>query len=141
MLRYAKSELSYLKLNSESKSLDFSACRTSMRLAVLSDSAPQYLTPLFKTLLCKNGIRAEIYEADYDTVELEIFNPASGLYTFDPDTIVILSSVFALRNRYQLFSGDKLRFAEDQIANLRSLWTTVKERSNAAVVQSNYVLP
>ncbi len=141
MLRYAISELNYLKLNSESKSLDFSACRTSMRLAVLSDSAPQYLTPLFKTLLSKNGIRAEIYEAEYGTVELEIFNPASGLYAFDPDTIVILNSVFALRDRYRLFPGDKILFAEDQIANLRSLWTTLKERSNAAVVQSNFVLP
>ena len=72
MLRYGISELNYLKLIRESKSPDFTGCRRTMRLAILSDSAPQYLTPLFKALLCKNGIRPEVYEAEYDTVELEI---------------------------------------------------------------------
>lgn len=141
MLRYGLSELNYLKLIREAKSLDNLVCQTTLRLAVLSDSAPQYLTPLLRTLLAKNAVRAEIYAADYDTIELEVFNPASGLYAFNPDVIIILNSVFALRDKYCQFPGNKALFVEDRLTKFRSLWAVLKERTSAAVVQSNIVMP
>jgi len=141
MLHYGLSELDYLDLNKGSRSLDLSGCRKTLKLALLSDSAPQYLTPLFKTLLAKNGVRAEIYEASYDTMELEILDPGSGLHAFRPDTVVILPSVQALRDRYNHFSGDKTLFAEEQAERFTSLWKKLRAFSGASVIQGDYVLP
>jgi FkbH-like protein len=141
MLRYNLSQLSYIALDRASRSLDWSDCTRTVRVALLSDSAPQYLTPLFRTLLCRSGIRAEMYEADYGTSELEVLDPASGLYAFKPDVVVMANAVFTLRDRYYAFKGDRTQFAGDQMNTIASLWSALRARSNAAIIQTNYVVP
>ncbi len=141
MWKYNTSELDYLLLNNESKTLDFTGCRKTIKIAILSDSAPQYLTPILKTLFCKHGIHAEVYEAEYDTIELEVYNSSAGLYAFNSDYIVLINSVFALRNKYYAFQGEKKRFAEEEAAKFMSLWETIRGKTQASIIQCNFVLP
>jgi FkbH-like protein len=133
--------MNYVELINASHSLDYSDCTRTVRIALLSDATAQYMTPLFKTLLCRNGIRADVYESPYGTAELEILDAASGLYAFNPDVVVLANSVLALRDRYYTFTGDRARFVADQMETFASLWAALRARSSAAIIQTNFVVP
>lgn len=141
MLTDDTSHLDYARLLKQSRRLDLAACTRTLRLAVLSDAAVQQLVPLLKVLLAQRGIRAEIYLAEYDAIELEVFNPQSELYAFQPDAIVLLNALNALRLKYYQQSGDRAAFLQARAQQLATLWDTIRERSTATIIQSTYVLP
>ncbi len=141
MLRADTNHLKYSALLRQSKQWDYAQCNRSLRVAVLSDAAVQQLVPLLKVLLAPHGIRADVYLAEYDSIELEVFNAESGLYAFAPDVVVILNAVNALRLKYYRQTSDRCAFAATQAAKLASLWDTLGERLPATIIQSIYVLP
>ncbi len=141
MLREDTTHLDYPSLLRESRRRDYSQCSRTLRLALLSDAAVQQLVPLLKVLLAEKGIRAEVYLAEYDSIEIEVFNAESALYRFAPDVVVFLSSLNALRFKYYRQNGDRAGFAEQIATKLAGLWDTFRGRSTATILQSNLVLP
>jgi FkbH-like protein len=136
-----RSHLDYTALLRESKRWDYSSCRRSVRLAVLSDAAVPQLVPLLKILLARKGVRAEIYLAEYDSIELEVFNGESSLYQSAPDAVVILNSLNALRLKYHRDHAERVQFSDSVATKMASIWDTFRRRSPAVIIQSNYVLP
>jgi FkbH-like protein len=141
MLRPDTSHLDYSSLLRESKRRDYSQYTRTLRLALLSDAAVQQLVPLLRVLLAHKGIRAEIYLAEYDSIEIDVFNSTSALYQFKPDVVVFLNSLNALRFKYYRYGGERVHFAEETASQLAALWDSFRSRSTAAIVQSNLVLP
>ncbi|HVN86448.1 MAG TPA: HAD-IIIC family phosphatase [Candidatus Binatia bacterium] len=141
MLTSDRSHLDYAKLLREGKRESPAACRRTERLAILSDAAVPQLVPLLKALLARHGVRGEIYLAEFDSIELEVFNPESGLYQFAPDTVVILNSLNALRSKYHREADARGDFSERIAARTASVWDAFRNRSTAAIVQNTYVLP
>ena len=141
MLTADTTHLNYTSLLRESKRRDYSACDRTLRLAVLSDAAVPQLVPLLRVLLARKGVRAEVYLAEYDSIELEVFNPSSQLYAFAPQAVVFLHALNALRFRYYRQNGERSRFAEDTAEKISSLWDTFQARSSAVILQSNFMLP
>jgi FkbH-like protein len=136
-----RSRLTYTELLRESKRLDYSACHKTLRLAVLSDAAVPQLVPLLQVLLARKGVRAEIYLAEYDSIELDVFNAESKLYDFAPDTVIILNSLGALRLKYHRDVAARAQFSEAVAAHTAAVWDAFRTRSSAVIIQSNYVLP
>lgn len=60
-----------------------------LRVAVLANFSTQFLTLGLKAALSSRGIRAQIYEAGYNQWEQDLLDPASGLYAFQPDAVLI----------------------------------------------------
>lgn len=141
MLTADASHLNYSALLRQSKRLDVSQCTRAMRLAVLSDAAVPQIVPLLKVLLAQKGIRAEVFLAEYDAIELEVFNPQSALYSFAPDAIVLLNALNALRLKYYRQAAERSQFEGNITERTAALWDAFSERSSALIVQSNYVLP
>jgi FkbH-like protein len=112
-----------------------------VRLAVLADVSTQHLLPLLRVLFADAGIDIEIYEAAYDTVHLEVYNPASGLYSFRPQIVAILQCLMKLKGWFYDFSGDRSTFSQVQADDTEGLWTAIESRSHASVIQSTFVLP
>jgi FkbH-like protein len=139
-MRYEADTLDYLSLIKESKSLKVDSGAKVVRLAILADCAIQHLIPLLTVLGAKNGVKIEIYEANYDGIDFEILNPESGLYAFDPQYAVILVNSEKLKLRFYE-SGDRASFADATIDRLENLWTTFRQNSKATIVQANFVLP
>jgi FkbH-like protein len=86
-------------------------------------------------------VGAEIYEAPFDGLELEIYNPASGLYQFKPDFVVVLNAVQALRAGFLTRPGDAVSFAEETVARMTKIWDGIHSHLTATLIQSNFVLP
>ncbi|MGD0947518.1 MAG: hypothetical protein ABSA52_08810 [Candidatus Binatia bacterium] len=72
MLTPETARLGYTELLRESKRWDYSWCHKTVRLAILSDAAVPQLVPLLKALSAHKGVRAEIYLAEHDSIELEV---------------------------------------------------------------------
>lgn len=134
------SNLDYFQLIEQARTLDYSACNHTIRLAVLADFATQQLIPLIKVLCAGQGYRVDIYEAGYDSIDTEILNPGSGLYAFDPQFIAILVSPEKLKSRFYQVEG-KSEFARGTVDRFVALWDVVRQNSKATIIQGNYVLP
>ncbi len=133
--------LDYLQLMREAKKLPDLAGAREVRIAVLGDCATQQWVSILKVLLGRHGFRAEVYEAGYGTVEQEILNPESSLYAFNPGFIVLLNMPQVLRKKYHAFSRDKQEFATGQAEEMAGWWRLLESRTQATILQSNFVVP
>lgn len=142
MLTHDSTHLDYFKLLKQSRKLDVSSMRKTVRVAVLSDASTQHLTPILKVLFARAGFAAEIHEGEFDTTETEILDAASSLYASKPDAVVLLPSGNALRRRYHEAKGDRAGFGDSIASHAASLWDALKKNApKAIVVQANYAAP
>ncbi len=77
----------------------------------------------------------EIYEAPFDAMELEVLNPAAGLYAFKPDVVLLIHSIQALRARYYEHG------MSDEFDRICRIWDALSANSAARIVQCNFALP
>jgi FkbH-like protein len=141
MLTADTTHLDYFKLLKEARRLDVSTLRARVRVALLSDASTQHLVPLLRVLLARAGFAADIYAAEFDTMDTEILDPTSALHAFAPDFVVLLPAPRALAARYERARGDRASFGLEQAEHLVSLWDAVKSHSGATVLQVNHVVP
>ena len=83
-------------------------------IAILGDSATQFIVKSLKGYGYEHKIEFNIYEADYDQLEALVFNGSSALYQFKPAYILILNSPYKLYNRFiKLSTQQKIFFANE----------------------------
>jgi FkbH-like protein len=140
MLKGDRSGLDYFQLIKTAKRLVPGAGQP-LRLALLADVSTQHLVIVLRVLFAQNGVDVEIYEAGYDTVELEAHNPASGLYEFRPQLVAIIQSVQKLKAIYYSFPGDRASVSQVWADRIEGVWNAIQERSHASIAQSTFVLP
>jgi len=140
VLKPDRSELDYLELANRGKRLA-PPSGPRLKVALLGDVSTQHLVPLLRALFASNGVDSEIYEAGFDTVEVEVLDPGSGLYAFGPDVIVLLQSVAKLKASYYESPGERAQFARGHATRIEEVWKAIRARSGAPIVQSTFVLP
>jgi FkbH-like protein len=134
-------DLDYNTLVRASRRLKPSAEKPSLRLAILSDAATQQFVPILCAILDRYGLSAGIYEGAFDAIELEVYDPASKLYLFDPDAVIILNASQALRASFMKRKASASEFAGEALTKITSVWTAIHTRSKATVIQSTFALP
>jgi FkbH-like protein len=133
--------LDYFRLIKEEKRLAPASSPQRMRLAVLGDASTQHLVKLLRVLLARAGVEVEIWEASFDTIETEAFNPSSDLYTFQPTAVLVFSSLGAFRHRYYTAGDDKSQFAQQTAQRLIDVWSALRQRITGPILQTGVVLP
>ena len=139
MLKQNRAELNYQELVRKARRLQ-PGVGQKLKIALLADVSTQHLVPILRALFASNGVDAHIYEAGFDTVQLEAFNPASGLYAFEPQLVVILQSVTKLRGLYYE-SGDRAGFSRSKADGIESVWQAIQSRLSVPIIQSTFVIP
>jgi FkbH-like protein len=113
---------------------DFSD-RKFIKLAILSDSASQFLTMAIRGYGYEAGYHFEVYEADYDQLENEILDPSSGLYQFNPEYILIFNTTRKkLGKFYHCSEPEKAEFADHEIATLRQYYDAMITQNPACKI-------
>ena len=106
-------------------SRDFSAL-PKRRLALLGDSATQFLAKAIKGYGYEEKINFEIYEADFDQLNSQILDANSELYHFQPEYIVLYLSAEKLLDRFAATGLEaRTRFGEQVLAEIQNWWTTI----------------
>ena len=139
----ARRDLDYFKLLKESREARASERpgNKKIRLAVLGDCATQHLTVLLRVLFSRHGLDADIYEGAFDAAEGEARNPQSGLYRHDPEVVVVLSTVQALRDKFYQRSGSAGDFRDETVSRLTGVWDALRAHTQATVLQTTLVAP
>lgn len=132
--------LDYFQLLREAKQVTPSQHKA-LRLAVLGDCATQHLVPLLRALFSRHGLDADIYEGPFDAADVEARNPHSGLYKHEPELVVVLSSVQALRDKFYQRAGSATAFRDETLDRLTSVWDSLRAHSQALLIQATFVAP
>src|SRR6266852_167182 len=129
----------YAELSHAGRNLD-SQGLPKLRVALLSDAATQLLVPVLRELFRRAGVAAEIYEAPFAAIELEVFNPSSSLYAFKPEVVVLLNLTQALRPSF-FQNGVTPDFVGDLEGRIVGVWDAIRSNTSALIIQSTYVMP
>jgi FkbH-like protein len=109
------------------------------RFAILSDSASQLLHQAIKAYGHEAQLDYEIYEADYNQIDLQIFDAGSELYEFNPDFIFInKSSERLLKEFYKKNSFEQGQLAVQTEALFRSYFEQLNSKLKAKVIINTF---
>jgi predicted enzyme involved in methoxymalonyl-ACP biosynthesis len=83
---------------------------------MLGNSATQLLVKALKGYGYEVDYNFDIFEGDYDQIEMQTYDPESELYKYKADYVIIYHSSEKLLNKlYELNNTDKVSFAERHI--------------------------
>ncbi|MBN2441506.1 MAG: hypothetical protein JXJ04_09165 [Spirochaetales bacterium] len=86
-----------------------------VKLAVIGDTATQLLSTAIKGYAYAEDINLDVFDADYNQLDEQLFDRNSEVYSFDPKYILLFMSSHALYYQFcKLDIDDKLRFADFQ---------------------------
>jgi len=110
-----------------------------VRIALLADSASQFLKTAIEATALENRIRPVIFEAEYDQIDRSFLNADSELYDFNPQFVFVFYSDKKVTNRfYKSGMNDKVVYAESFASNLESLLEIFSKQSKAPVIVTNF---
>jgi len=109
------------------------------RVAVLGSSTTSQFTALLPLAAARAGVAIETYECGYGQYRQEILDPASGLYRFDPEIVVL--AVHAGDAQLPAVADDAPAAVAAEARRWTSLWATLRGRSGARIVQHAFALP
>ena len=110
-----------------------------IKIAVLGDSATQLLCQALKGYSYTQGIHLDIWEADYNQVYQTVSDEHSLLYSSTHDYVIIFqSSKKLLSNFYKKNTGQKRKFAEEQLAFVEKITDTINSRIKCTIIYLNY---
>jgi len=117
---------------------DFSTFKT-IKIAVLGDSATQLLVKGLKGWGYENNINFQIYEADYDQIDMHVFDNSSNLHQDKFDYIIVFHSAYKLLKKFEKSNYvQKREFALKHIDYIKSLIDSIFVTSKAKIIYFNY---
>ena len=117
---------------------DFSGLST-IKLAILGDSATQFLNQAIKGLGYDYGYDFSIWEADFNQIERQVFDLSSDLYTFNPDVVIIFRSSHKLLGKYnKLEVGEHASLAKKELETIESIYSNITDKLSSKIIYYNY---
>ena len=93
-----------------------------VKLAVVGDTATQFLCTAICGMGVERGYRIDLFEAEYNQVERQLLDTTSDLYQFDADFIVVFQSTHKLAEYHSMLSAEQQSMlADDRIGLLSSI--------------------
>ena len=97
-----------------------------VRIALLGDTATQFLATAVKGLGKIRGFDVELFEAEYNQVERQVMDPTSELYEFNPEITIVFQSTHKLLVKYgKADAAAKASLADDRLAFVDTLCKSV----------------
>jgi FkbH-like protein len=113
--------LSFKELKKLVKAAD-TAALPSFKLAIVGDTATQFLATAIRGTGVERGYRIDLYEAEYNQVERQFLDSSSELYAFDAEFIVLFQSTHKLGEAHSMLPADRQTMvAEERIGFLQSV--------------------
>ena len=108
-----------------------------VRLAVLGSSTMDHLLPGLRVGALRHRLWMRVYVSAYGQAEREALDPASGLYAFAPDAVLLaFDAPHLIGDDTAKLSAEEAGSLVKRIAgDLRALWLRVRERTDAQLIQ------
>ena len=117
---------------------DFSNLKP-IKLAILGDTATQFLTQSLRGLGYDNSINLDIWEADFNQIERQVFDFSSELYQFKPEIVIIFKSSHKLLGKYNKVKPEQhLLFASNELSEIENIYSNLSNNLDAKIIYYNY---
>jgi FkbH-like protein len=112
------------------------------RVAVLGFCTTQYYAAALRGLGQATGFPLAMYESEYNTVHQTILDEGSDFFSFEPDFVVFLTAVQALRSvLLSVDPSERQEVAAREAEDLVALVTRAAAITSATVLVHEFVLP
>jgi FkbH-like protein len=112
---------------------------TQVNIAVLGDTPTQLLSIALRGMGYDRGFHLNIWEADFNQVDRQIFDPCSELYEFAPNVVILFLSAHKLIDKYNKLEPEAYSsFADRQLTKIDKLVLQINARLNANIILYNF---
>lgn len=109
------------------------------RVAIVADSASQFIHQAIRGYGIEQGVHYQVFEADYNQIDLQVFDPGSELYAFEPEYVLILRSTEKLLKKfYAPDNAAKENFAAAQLEYMNNLYTQLTSQLKTRVLFNTF---
>lgn len=106
-----------------------------VKVAVLGDTATQFLATAIKGMGVERGYNIDLFEAEYNQVERQFMDPTSDLYAFEPQYIVVFQSTHKWNEHYSMMPADaRGTLADERLNFVRN----IAQMTSAKIIYLNY---
>ena len=107
-----------------------------LRIALLGDTATQFLATAIKGETISRGIAVNLFEAEYNQVERQILDPTSDYYQFGAAFTIVFQSTHKLLEKYSLENDAQQweTLADERFSSIRTLC----ESAQGKIIYYNY---
>lgn len=114
-----------------------------LRIAVLGTCSIQFFVMVLRYLLSLEGIEAEIYEGEYNGINMDVFDDNSPFYGFNPELVILLPYHTDIVIKPEYFEKEAgIQEKADSVAGMyMQIWEKINERLTCHILQANIVLP
>ena len=128
-------DFSHLKKNLKK---DFSQLKA-IKVAVLGDTATQFLVQALRGMGFEKGFDLQILEAGFNQIERQVLDPNSELYASEPEIVIVFQSSHKLLGKYNKSKMDQhCLFASNEIKSIENVYSTLTHNLKAKVIYYNY---
>jgi FkbH-like protein len=105
----------------------------------LGDTSTQLLVQALRGEGYDYDFDLNIWEADFNQIERQVFDKSSELYQFEPEIILIFQSTHKLLEKYNKSKPEQYHtLAESRISLVDSICTMINQQSKAKIIYYNY---
>lgn len=109
-----------------------------IKVALLGDTATQFLNIALRGTAVNEGFEFEIFEADFGQISRQILDPSSEYYEFNADYTIIFESSHKLLSQYYKAYDTQSVFAEHKISYIQDLYRTIQKQTKSRVIYCNF---
>ncbi|SFC35350.1 HAD-superfamily phosphatase, subfamily IIIC/FkbH-like domain-containing protein [Algibacter lectus] len=102
-----ESSLSFRELNKKAKT--YKTPETTIRIAVLGNHTTTFFSKSLANSLKIANFDPEIFESDYDQIDITIIDNESKLYKFNPEIIILFESTLKIKDNFYSLSENSSR--------------------------------
>jgi len=106
-----------------------------LKISLVGDTATQFLATAIKGEGFERGFNIKLFEAEYNQVERQVFDPTSDLCAHDAKYTIIFQSSHKLLEKYSLLSASEWgNLADERLAFIRKICESVSGK----IIYYNY---
>lgn len=113
--------------------------KTTLKVALLGDTPTQLLAQALQGYGYEVSINYNIYEADFDQIDLQVLNTSSKLYSFSPEYIILFNAVEKLQKQfYNSPINQRSQFAAQYIEHTKHFISQISNTCKARIILFNF---
>lgn len=114
-----------------------------LKLAVLGSYSIQHFAGILDVFLQAEGTDTDIYEGEYDGINMDVLDENSALYQFAPDIVILVTHTNDIHSFPALLAPESAiqTVLDRQMAYYHHLWECLERIPGCQIIQTNFVVP
>ena len=110
-----------------------------VKVALLGDSATQFLSLAIRGTGYSDGFDIQIWEADFNQVERQVFDETSELYQYQPDIVIVFHATHKLLAKYnKLKPEERISFSQTRLEVVEQINEKIQDQLKSKFIYFNY---